>query len=94
VEVVGKPVRPPTPSPGFPDSHTDSVVEERWRRVKVHQRADPALKQLIWYLEGDLHKLKKSEAKKVARVADQYELDVRGVLHFVSYSPEKPSSEP
>jgi hypothetical protein len=68
-------------STGFSD-----VVTERWRRVVAHQEADPKLKPLLCYLKGDMSGLKKKEVKQLAKIADQYELDDRGVLLFLSYS--------
>ena len=62
------------------------VVAERWRRVVAHQRGDPKLKHLIQYLQGELKGLKKKEVKQLAKIADQYEIDNRGVLLYLSYN--------
>jgi len=62
------------------------AVEERWRRIAAHQAADPKLKPLLRFLRGDLTQLKKQEVKQLAKIADQYEVDHRGVLLYLSYT--------
>jgi hypothetical protein len=60
-------------------------VDERWRRIISHQQADPKLKRLLQYLRGQLESLTKKEIKQLEKIADQYEIDNRGVLLFLSY---------
>jgi hypothetical protein len=79
-----------------PDDSTDPevVIAERWRRVAAHQLADPELRNIIRYLEGDLAGLRQKELKKIERRVHLFELDHRGVLRAISYSPRKGEEGP
>ncbi|POM66404.1 Aspartic protease, partial [Phytophthora palmivora] len=50
---------------------------ERWRRIKVHQDKDDYLLQLKDFLRGNTEKLSHAQARKLAKVADDFVLDSR-----------------
>ncbi|POM58084.1 Reverse transcriptase [Phytophthora palmivora] len=59
---------------------------ERWRRIKVHQDKDGYLLQLKDFLRGNTVKLSHAQARKLAKVADDFVLDSREVLYRLSRS--------
>ncbi|POM65287.1 Reverse transcriptase [Phytophthora palmivora] len=59
---------------------------ERWRRIKVHQDKDEFLLQLKDFLRGNTAKLSHAQARKLAKVADDFVLDSREVLYRLSRS--------
>ncbi|POM57841.1 Reverse transcriptase [Phytophthora palmivora] len=59
---------------------------ERWRRIKVHQDKDGYLLQLKDFLRGNTAKLSHAQARKLAKVADDFVLDSREVLYRLSRS--------
>ena len=61
-------------------------TEERWNRVRAHQKADPELNSLWKFLSGDLESLSQQDARAVAKIADQFVLDGEGVLRYAAGS--------
>ncbi|POM77712.1 Reverse transcriptase, partial [Phytophthora palmivora] len=59
---------------------------ERWRRIKVHQDKDDSLLQLKDFLRGNTGKLSHAQARKLAKIADDFILDSREVLYRLSRS--------
>jgi hypothetical protein len=66
---------------------TAEVVEERWRRIRAHQDAERATRELKDFLEGKLSALTREDVARLAKVADQYVLDDDQVLRYVSLRP-------
>ncbi|OWZ15318.1 reverse transcriptase [Phytophthora megakarya] len=58
--------------------------DERWRIIKVHQDEDLWIQQMKKVLRGDVLNLPRNQAKKVAKVFDQFVLDSRDVLYRLS----------
>ncbi|POM69521.1 Reverse transcriptase [Phytophthora palmivora] len=52
---------------------------ERWRRIKVHQDKDGYLLQLKDFLKGNTANLSHAQARKLAKVAEDFVLDSREV---------------
>ncbi|OWZ03115.1 reverse transcriptase [Phytophthora megakarya] len=50
--------------------------EERWRRIKVHQDEDMWIQQLKKVLKGDVSDLPRNQVKKIAKVSEQFVLDL------------------
>ncbi|ETP44945.1 hypothetical protein F442_08549, partial [Phytophthora nicotianae P10297] len=64
---------------------------ERWRRIKAHQEENESLKDLIDFLNDDMGRFSPRRLKKIAKIADLYTLDARGVLYrLASRTPERP----
>ncbi|POM61407.1 reverse transcriptase [Phytophthora palmivora] len=59
---------------------------ERWRRIKVHQDKDGYLLQLKDFLRNNTAKLSHAQARKLAKVADDFVLDSREVLYRLNRS--------
>ncbi|POM70584.1 Reverse transcriptase, partial [Phytophthora palmivora] len=59
---------------------------ERWRRIKVHQEGNQYLSDIIAFLKDDLERFSPKRLKKIAKVADLFALDVRGVLYRLARS--------
>ncbi|POM73356.1 Reverse transcriptase [Phytophthora palmivora] len=59
---------------------------ERWRRIKVHQDTDDRLLQLKDFLRGNTGKLSHAQARKLAKVADDFVPDSREILYRLSRS--------
>ncbi|OWZ15551.1 hypothetical protein PHMEG_00010782 [Phytophthora megakarya] len=51
--------------------------DERWRRIKVHQDEDPWIQQMKMVLKGDVSDPPRKQVKKMAKVSDQFVLDLR-----------------
>ena len=73
-----------------PEGEIGQAVEERWRRIRLHQESDPEFGPIIKYLEGDLEALTQAQARSIAKVADRYVVDETTVLRYVAPS-RKPS---
>jgi hypothetical protein len=54
---------------------------ERWRRINAHQDQGDYLAELKAFLNGDLDGFSPSRLKKIAKDADLFILDTRGVLY-------------
>ncbi|POM60636.1 reverse transcriptase [Phytophthora palmivora] len=59
---------------------------ERWRRIKVLQEGDQYLSDIIAFLKDDLERFSPKRLKTIAKVADLFALDVRGVLYRLARS--------
>ncbi|POM69692.1 Reverse transcriptase [Phytophthora palmivora] len=59
---------------------------ERWRRIKVHQEGDQYLLDITAFLKDDLERFSPKRLKKIAKVADLFAVDVRGVLYRLARS--------
>ncbi|KAE9082372.1 hypothetical protein PF010_g21612 [Phytophthora fragariae] len=68
-----------------PDAATPvEHITERWRRIFAQQQAEPWTKRLRDFLKGDLEELSPAEAEDVAKLANQFVLDSRGALYYLS----------
>ncbi|KAE8967052.1 hypothetical protein PR001_g28215 [Phytophthora rubi] len=54
---------------------------ERWRRIRAHQKRDDYLSEIRDFLRGDLERFSPKRLRKIAKIADLFALDVRGVLY-------------
>ncbi|OWZ06933.1 LOW QUALITY PROTEIN: hypothetical protein PHMEG_00020745 [Phytophthora megakarya] len=59
---------------------------ERWRRIKVHQEQDEYLCDLRDFLNGEVDRFTLHQLRKIAKVADLFALDARGVLYRLAQS--------
>ncbi|OWY93014.1 hypothetical protein PHMEG_00037737 [Phytophthora megakarya] len=59
---------------------------ERWRRIKVHQEQDEYLCDLRDFLNGEVDRFTLHRLRKIAKVADLFALDARGVLYRLAQS--------
>ncbi|POM74785.1 Reverse transcriptase [Phytophthora palmivora] len=59
---------------------------ERWRRIKAHQEGDQYLSDIIAFLKDEIERFSPKRLKKIAKVADLFALDVRGVLYRLARS--------
>ncbi|OWZ13265.1 LOW QUALITY PROTEIN: hypothetical protein PHMEG_00013443 [Phytophthora megakarya] len=59
---------------------------ERWRRIKVHQEQDEYLRDLRDFLNGEVDRFTSHRLRKIAKVADLFALDARGVLYRLAQS--------
>ncbi|GMF60603.1 unnamed protein product [Phytophthora fragariaefolia] len=57
---------------------------KRWRRILAQQQVEPWTKKLRDLLKGDLEELLSAEAEGVAKIANQFVLDSRGALYYLS----------
>ncbi|KAE9013489.1 hypothetical protein PR001_g15397 [Phytophthora rubi] len=79
---------------GIPEQRTGSYspeaatpvehITERWRRILAQQQAEPWTKRLRDFLKGDLEELSSAEAEDVAKIANQFVLDSRGAVYYLS----------
>ncbi|OWY98891.1 LOW QUALITY PROTEIN: reverse transcriptase [Phytophthora megakarya] len=81
--------QPPSPrNPDRQDSEEDleDVHRERWRRICSHQAHDPGLIPLVRFLRGETEQLTLRQATHLAKIADQFvlDLDSRVALFYVS----------
>ncbi|OWY97773.1 reverse transcriptase [Phytophthora megakarya] len=68
--------------------------DERWRRIKVHQAEDLWIQQMKKVLKGDVSDLPRNQVKKIAKVSDQFVLDLREVLYRLNTpTPERPRNK-
>ncbi|OWY99359.1 hypothetical protein PHMEG_00029643 [Phytophthora megakarya] len=68
--------------------------DERWRRIKAHQDADPWILQMKKVLKGDVADLPRKQVKKIAKVSDHVVLDWREVIYRLSTpTPERPRNK-
>ncbi|KAE9277199.1 hypothetical protein PR003_g28853, partial [Phytophthora rubi] len=58
----------------------------RWRRIKVHQRSDEYLAELVRFLKGDLESFSPRRLRKISKVADLFALDSRGIMYRLARS--------
>ncbi|OWY94511.1 reverse transcriptase, partial [Phytophthora megakarya] len=80
-------------SPDCQDSKEDldDVRRERWRRICSHQVHDLGLAPLVRFLRGETEHLSLKQTTHLAKIADQFVLDSRDALFYVSRStPERP----
>ncbi|OWY91196.1 reverse transcriptase, partial [Phytophthora megakarya] len=63
-----------------------SYQRERWRRIKVHQEQDEYLCDLRDFLNGEVDRFTLHQLRKIAKVADLFALDARGVLYRLAQS--------
>ncbi|OWY92526.1 reverse transcriptase [Phytophthora megakarya] len=80
-------------SPDCQDSEEDpeDVRRERWRRICSHQAHDPGLAPLVKFLRGETEHLSLKQSALLAKIADQFVLDSRNALFYVSRNtPERP----
>ncbi|KAE9270879.1 hypothetical protein PR003_g30686 [Phytophthora rubi] len=54
---------------------------ERWRHIKVHQRSEEYLAELVRFLKGDFESFSPRRLRKISKVADLFALDSRGILY-------------
>ncbi|OWY96129.1 hypothetical protein PHMEG_00033683 [Phytophthora megakarya] len=74
-----------------PEEDPEDVRKERWRRICSHQTHDPGLAPLIKFLRGETEHLSLKQTTHLAKIADQFVLDSRDALFYVSRStPERP----
>ncbi|KAJ8556734.1 hypothetical protein ON010_g9229 [Phytophthora cinnamomi] len=67
------------------------AIAERWRQILAQQEAEPWINRLRNYLSGDLTELSSAEAEDVAKIANQFVLDSRGALYYLSRAtPRRP----
>ncbi|KAE9282132.1 hypothetical protein PR003_g27487 [Phytophthora rubi] len=59
---------------------------ERWRRIRAHQERDEYLSEIRDFLRGDLERFSPKRLRQIAKVADLFALDVRGVLYRLARS--------
>ncbi|KAE9170264.1 hypothetical protein PF005_g27620 [Phytophthora fragariae] len=59
---------------------------ERWRRIKVHQRSEEYLAELVRFLKGDFESFSPRRLRKIGKVADLFALDSRGILYRLARS--------
>ncbi|OWY93682.1 reverse transcriptase, partial [Phytophthora megakarya] len=59
---------------------------ERWRRIKVHQEQDEYLRDLRDFLNGEVDRFTLHRLRKIAKFADLFALDARGVLYRLAQS--------
>ncbi|OWZ12869.1 reverse transcriptase [Phytophthora megakarya] len=59
---------------------------EMWRRIKVHQEQDEYLCDLRDFLNGEVDRFTLHLLRKIAKVADLFALDARGVLYRLAQS--------
>ncbi|KAE9309316.1 hypothetical protein PR003_g20540 [Phytophthora rubi] len=59
---------------------------ERWRRIRAHQERDEYLSEIRDFLQGNLERFSPKRLRKIAKVADLFALDVRGVLYRLARS--------
>ncbi|KAE9048117.1 hypothetical protein PR001_g3931 [Phytophthora rubi] len=81
---------------GFsPETATPAMaITERWRRILAQQGAELWIRRLRDYLKGDLIDLSAAEAEDVAKIANQFVLDSRGALYYLSRAtPNKPRDQ-
>ncbi|OWY92743.1 LOW QUALITY PROTEIN: hypothetical protein PHMEG_00038126 [Phytophthora megakarya] len=79
--------------PDFQDSGEDpeDVRRERWRRICSHQVHNPGLAPLVNFLRGETERLSLRQTTHLAKIADQFVLDSRDALFYVSRNtPERP----
>ncbi|OWZ03005.1 reverse transcriptase [Phytophthora megakarya] len=80
-------------SPDCQDSEEDpeDVRRERRRRICSHQADDPGLAPLVKFLQGETEHLSLKQTTHLAKIADQFVLDARDALFYVSRNtPERP----
>ncbi|KAE9003692.1 hypothetical protein PR001_g17910 [Phytophthora rubi] len=81
---------------GFsPETATPAMaIAERWRRILAQQGAELWIRRLRDYLKGDLTDLSAAEAEDVAKIANQFVLDSRGALYYLSRAtPNRPRDQ-
>ncbi|KAE9312441.1 hypothetical protein PR003_g19758 [Phytophthora rubi] len=61
-------------------------LAERWRRIRAHQERDEYLSEIRDFLQGNLERFSPKRLRKIAKVADLFALDVRGVLYRLARS--------
>ncbi|GMF50955.1 unnamed protein product [Phytophthora fragariaefolia] len=54
---------------------------ERWRRIRAHQEEDENLSEIKAFLNGEVDSFSLRRLRKIAKVADLFALDARGVLN-------------
>ncbi|OWZ02169.1 LOW QUALITY PROTEIN: reverse transcriptase [Phytophthora megakarya] len=59
---------------------------ERWRCIKVRQEQDEYLCDLRDFLNGEVDRFTLPQLRKIAKVADMFALDARGVLYRLAQS--------
>ncbi|OWZ07254.1 reverse transcriptase, partial [Phytophthora megakarya] len=74
-----------------PEEDPEDVRTERWRRICSHQAHDLGLAPLVKFLRGETEHLSLNQTTHLAKIADQFVLDSRDALFYVSRStPERP----
>ncbi|KAE9007126.1 hypothetical protein PR001_g17039 [Phytophthora rubi] len=59
---------------------------ERWRRIKVHQRSEEYLAELVRFLKGDFESFSPRRLRKISKVANLFALDSRGIVYRLARS--------
>ncbi|KAE8892495.1 hypothetical protein PF003_g23231 [Phytophthora fragariae] len=76
-----------------PETATPAMAERR-RRILAQQGAELWIRRLRDYLKGDLIDLSAAEAEDVAKIANQFVLDSRGALYYLSRAtPNRPRDQ-
>ncbi|OWZ09716.1 LOW QUALITY PROTEIN: reverse transcriptase [Phytophthora megakarya] len=65
---------------------------ERWRRIRVHQEQDEYLCDLRDFLNGEVDCFTLRRLRKIAKVADLFALDARGVLYRLAQFTRVPAT--
>ncbi|KAJ0402168.1 hypothetical protein P43SY_005253 [Pythium insidiosum] len=78
--------RAANPGPSVDPAEPADPVQERWRRIREHQDADPELRRLKMFINGELSQLSREDIRDVLKIVDPYVVDTDGTLMYISMS--------